>query len=64
MSPALDLRYLGQTTEITVPLTGPMETLIDDFREVIDQFHQFHERLYTYSVPDEPVELGNVRPVT
>ena len=61
MSPALDLRYLGQTTEITVPLTGPVETLIDDFREVIDQFHQFHERLYTYSVPDEPVELVNVR---
>jgi N-methylhydantoinase A len=61
MSPALDLRYLGQTTEITVPLTGPVETLIDDFREVVDQFHQLHERLYTYSVPDEPIELVNIR---
>ncbi len=54
MAPALDLRYVGQTTEITVPLTV-------GFDEVVGQFHQLHERLYTYSVPDEPVELVNVR---
>jgi N-methylhydantoinase A len=54
MTPSLDLRYLGQTTEITVPLT-------DGFDGVVGLFHQLHERLYTYSVPDEPVELVNVR---
>ena len=61
MAPALDLRYLGQTTEITVPLTGSAASLSDGFGEIVGQFHQLHERLYTYSVPDEPVELVNVR---
>ena len=61
MVPALDLRYLGQTTEITVPLVGAVESLSDSFEEVVDQFHQLHDRLYTFSVPDEPVELVNVR---
>ncbi len=61
MTPALDLRYLGQTTEITVPLAVTEESLSGNFEEVVAQFHQLHERLYTYSVPDEPVELVNVR---
>jgi N-methylhydantoinase A len=61
MAPALDLRYLGQTTEITVPLAGGVESMTDGFREVVERFHQLHERLYTYNVPDEPVELVNVR---
>jgi N-methylhydantoinase A len=61
MTPALDLRYLGQTTEITVPLAVTVESLSGNFEEVVAQFHQLHERLYTYSVPDEPVELVNVR---
>ena len=38
-----------------------MESLSDSFEEVVDQFHQLHDRLYTFSVPDEPVELVNVR---
>ncbi len=61
MAPALDLRYLGQTTEITVPLPGAVESVSDGFREVAERFHQLHQRLYTYNVPDEPVELVNVR---
>jgi len=58
LAPALDLRYLGQTTEITVPLTG---AVAEGFDDVVGQFHELHERLYTYGVPDEPVELVNVR---
>ena len=61
MAPALDLRYLGQTTEITVPLENSVESVSDGFAEVVERFHQLHERLYTYNVPDEPVELVNVR---
>ena len=61
MTPALDLRYLGQTTEITVPLAGPVDELTDGLAEVVGQFHRLHERLYTYNVPDEPVELVSVR---
>ena len=61
MVPALDLRYLGQTTEITVPLTGSVDSLTNGLDEIVGKFHQLHERLYTYSVPGEPVELVNVR---
>ncbi len=61
MAPALDLRYLGQTTEITVPLKGTVESISRGFGDVVERFHQLHERLYTYQVPDEPVELVNVR---
>ncbi len=61
MAPALDLRYLGQTTEITVPLVDAVESGLDDFADVVGRFHEMHERLYTYAVPDEPVELVNVR---
>ena len=61
MAPALDLRYLGQTTEITVPLAGSVDSLADGFGGIVGEFHQLHERLYTYNVPDEPVELVNVR---
>jgi N-methylhydantoinase A len=61
MTPALDLRYLGQTTEITVPLPVTADSLSDGFSQIVEQFHVLHERLYTYSVPDEPVELVNVR---
>jgi len=61
MVPALDLRYLGQTTEITVPLVGSVQSLTNAVDDIVGQFHDLHERLYTYSVPDEPVELVNVR---
>ncbi|MEE8333394.1 MAG: hypothetical protein V3R85_06060, partial [Alphaproteobacteria bacterium] len=42
-------------------LLAAVESLSDSFGEVVSQFHQLHECLYTYSVPDEPVELVNVR---
>ena len=61
LSHAFDLRYVGQTTEITVPAPGGAEPLREGFRAVVAQFHRLHERLYSYSVPDEPVELVNLR---
>ena len=61
LSHAFDLRYVGQSTEITVPLPEGEATLQKGFAAVIDQFHEMHERLYSYSVPGEPVELVNLR---
>ena len=61
VTPALDLRYVGQTTEITVPLTDSLESMTDGFDAIVSQFHLLHERLYTYSVPGEPIQLVNVR---
>jgi N-methylhydantoinase A/oxoprolinase/acetone carboxylase beta subunit len=48
---SLDVRYVGQSYEITVP-DGP------DFR---DAFDQQHARLYGYSDPRRPAEIVNVR---
>ena len=55
-----DLRYVGQSYELTVPLPdgefGP-----DQLVWVRDAFHAAHERAYGFSAPDEPVELVNLR---
>jgi N-methylhydantoinase A len=50
-----DLRYGEQVFEINVPLDGIART-----REAIEAaFHAAHERLYTYSLPDQDVVLVN-----
>jgi N-methylhydantoinase A len=56
----LDLRYLGQSYELTVTLpdTGPDARQL---AEALEQFHREHDRAYGYSAPDEPVELVNLR---
>ena len=61
LMPSFDLRYLGQTTEISVPLPGAMKAFPDGFGAVEERFHELHERLYSYRVPGEPIELVNVR---
>ena len=61
LSPAFDLRYVGQTTEIAVSLPGGLDSLADGFDVVEERFHDLHERLYSYRVPGEPIELVNVR---
>lgn len=47
----LDLRYQGQSYELTVPLTY-------DFK---DKFHALHQRLYGYSMPLAPLEVTALR---
>lgn len=48
---SLDMRYRGQSYELTIPYE-------DDF---LDQFHHFHEVVYGYSRRNAPVEIVNVR---
>jgi N-methylhydantoinase A len=47
----LDMRYIGQAYELTVPETG-------DF---VRAFHQAHERRYGYADTARPVEVVNLR---
>jgi N-methylhydantoinase A len=47
----LDVRYVGQAYELTVPAAG-------DF---LKYFHRQHERLYGYADAARPVEVVNVR---
>jgi N-methylhydantoinase A len=58
---SMDLRYVGQTTEINVRVAlddAARPVPIDAF---VAEFHRQHELVYTYSVPGEPVELVNLR---
>jgi len=47
----VDLRYKGQSYELTVPLTSTF----------VDAFHKMHQRRYGYADPSKPVEVVSVR---
>ncbi len=47
----LDLRYFGQSFELTIPYS-------EDFEEI---FHKEHEKLYSYRLKDEDIEIVNIR---
>ncbi len=53
---SLDIRYLGQSSEINVPIDDD-----DDLARIAEKFHALHETLYSYRVDGEPMELVNVR---
>ena len=55
-----DLRYRHQGWEITVevPAGAVTRAALD---EMAANFHALHERLYTYNLPRQPVELVNLR---
>ncbi len=52
---ALDLRYKGQSFELTIPLSD------DDPQTAIQRFHQAHRQRYGYAREEEPVTLVNLR---
>ncbi len=55
-----DMRYTGQFHVIDVPVS---EVAVDrrSFEEMARAFHREHQRLFTYQLPDEPLELVNLR---
>ncbi len=59
---ALDLRYLKQYHEVTVPVAREALSA-GDFASVARAFHEAHDRLYGYQLEAEgtPLELINVR---
>ncbi len=58
---SVDIRYVGQTTEINVRAGGDDASRAVDLDAFIAEFHRQHEAIYTYAVPGEPVEIVNVR---
>jgi N-methylhydantoinase A len=50
----LDVRYAGQSFDLTVPFDGDAAT-------IADAFHRRHERRYGYAARDERVEIAAVR---
>lgn len=60
VSRALDCRYVGQGYELRVNL--PEEKLDEAaLRNVVEEFHQIHEREYGHCFRGDPVELVNLR---
>ncbi|MBM85202.1 MAG: hypothetical protein CMM47_04175 [Rhodospirillaceae bacterium] len=57
----MDMRYVGQTTEIQVPIGSNVNALVNGFTFAEARFHELHQQRYSYNVPDEPVELVNLR---
>jgi N-methylhydantoinase A/acetone carboxylase, beta subunit len=51
---SLDIRYLGQSYELTIPLAESIAT-------TVTRFHTAHEQRFGYSDPDKEVQIVNVR---
>jgi N-methylhydantoinase A len=68
----VDMRYVGQSFELTLPLSGDGGRGTGDGRRgdilerdgianVVERFHQEHERAYGHAAPSEPTEFVNLR---
>lgn len=56
----LDLRYRGQSHELTVPV-GRNRMTAPGLREVGEQFALIHEQFYGHSRPEDPIEVTTLR---
>lgn len=56
----VDVRYRNQGFELTVPVSGSM---LDSgaLERITEEFHQLHERLYTFAARDTDVEITTLR---
>ncbi|MFP4564714.1 MAG: hydantoinase/oxoprolinase family protein [Spirochaetia bacterium] len=56
-----DIRYAGQHHEVTVEIPSGTELADRHLEEIAGTFHDAHEKLYTYSTPETPLEIMNLR---
>ncbi len=63
VEPALDLRYVGQSFELSVPLDLQGSDTVTEgvLEDAAERFHDRHERRYGHASPTEPIELVTVR---
>ena len=59
---AIDMRYVGQTHEVTVPIRSRTKRVTElNLNKTFQDFHESHEQLYSFKRPDQTVEVLNVR---
>ncbi len=58
---AADLRYVGQSYELEVPLTRVLDATC--VAQAVTAFHTAHQQVYGHSRPTHPVEFVNLRSV-
>ncbi len=61
MQRSADVRYQGQSYEITIPVGQSGHLTPADVARLIADFHLWHERIYAYGDPTEAVEVVNLR---
>jgi len=57
----LDVRYVGQHHEVTIDIPHGQALAEGHLPGIAESFHRAHERLYTYSTPETPLEIMNLR---
>jgi len=58
----LDLRYVGEVHEVTVPLkTRTLRVTALNIDAVAQSFHEIHERLFAHSDPRQAIEIQTAR---
>ncbi len=58
----VDLRYVGQSYELTIPAPGPFAR--ESIEALLARFHAEHDRTYGFSADTEPVECVSLRLTT
>lgn len=55
----VDMRYIGQehTVKVPIPTTQLTDSILED---MIVQFHQLHEKNYSFNLPNTPTEIVNL----
>jgi N-methylhydantoinase A len=56
-----DMRYKGQSWELNIPIPRTIDFGVSEIENVKSTFHLVHQKTYSYSNPEEPVEFVNVR---
>jgi N-methylhydantoinase A len=56
----MDMRYVGQWRSLTVPVSTPLGENLD---ASLERFHAEHQREYSFSDPDQAVEIYGLRVV-
>ena len=57
----LDMRYVGQHHEVSVEIPSACRIEEKHLTVIAEAFHRAHEKLYTYSTPENPLEIMNLR---
>ncbi len=59
---AMDMRYVGQTHEVTVPIRSRTKRVTElNLAATIQDFHNLHEKLYSFKRPEQRVEILSLR---
>ena len=61
MQRAVDLRYAGQSSELTLPIVDADIEQPQFFHTLGERFAADHERTYGHRAPDDPIEIVNLR---